>query len=141
MKNIELFDDYTAAILARLYEAFPVPISIDARKLSGHEEVDEFGGVIDDHGQASKKFEIAISTLDWLREAGFIASHMRNQFGHSQVTLTAHGLQVLNAVPDSLKSKEPTGEKLVRLTREGSLGLVRETVKAIIAAGVNAGLS
>ncbi|MEJ2002995.1 MAG: hypothetical protein P8X77_16745 [Maritimibacter sp.] len=141
MKNIELFDDYTGAILALLYQSFPVPATLDARKLCGHGEIDEFGRIVDDMGRPSKSFEIAISTLGWLESAGFISSRQKNHYGHMQVTLTVQGLQLLNDVPDALKSKEPTGEKLVRFIREGSPGLARETEKAVIAAGDSAGLS
>ena len=141
MENIELFDEFCAAILASLYEAFPVPAAVDARKLSGHGELNDFGRVIDDLGRPSRQFEIAISTADWLKSAGFITSKESNRYGHAGVTLTMAGLQVLNGVPDSVASKESRGAKLVRFIKEGSVGLACEAAKAIISAGVAAGMS
>lgn len=136
MENIDLFEDYTATILAQLYKSFPVPIAIDARKISGHSEINKFGCIVDDHGMPSQKFAIAMSTMNWLIGAGFVTCRAKNQLGHAEVCLTVAGLQILNAVPDAQKSKEARGAKLVRLVREGSGELVRDVVKSVISSAI-----
>jgi hypothetical protein len=136
MKNIDLFDEYVAVILAQLYEGFPVKRGIDARKISGHTEINDWGGVADEAGNPSRKFEIAYATIEWLVETGYIRAADRSQFGFSQAVLTASALEVLKASPDSLKVKEAVGERIVRFVKEGSLGLAKEAAKAAISHGI-----
>ncbi|MFA7597221.1 MAG: hypothetical protein WCY92_12790 [Novosphingobium sp.] len=138
MKNIELFNEYAAAIFATLYERFPVKQSLDAREICGHHTVDDFGGVVDDSGRPSRAFDIALSTVEWLGDNGFIALGDRHNFGFRDVVLTAKGLETLNARPDSLGGKESFGERILRLLREGSIEVAKETGKAAIAYGTKA---
>jgi hypothetical protein len=136
MKNIELFDEFVARILAGLYEHFPVKSGIDARVLSGHMETDQFGGILDERGEPSRKFEIALATIDWLVDTGYIRTGERRDWGYPQAVLTASGLEVLKASPESLKAREAIGDRIVRLVKDGSLGLAKEAAKAAISTGI-----
>lgn len=136
MKNIDLFDEYAAAVFAALYERFPVKQSLDARQICGHMVVDDFGVVVDDAGRPSKAFDIALSTIEWLGDNGFVSFEKRQNFGFGNVVLTAKGLETLNAKPESLGGKESFGERILRLMREGSTEFAKEAGKAAIAHGV-----
>lgn len=136
MANIDLFDEFTARALAELYEAFPRKTWLDARVLAGDSDVNEFGQVIDGHGQPSARFEIARATIEWLIDTGYIRAAEMDRYGAQQAVLTPAALLVLKAVPGSLKGHEAPGEKLVRLLREGSIALAKETAKAAISSGV-----
>lgn len=136
MQNIALFDGYVAAILARLFESFPVKLGLDAREISGDMAVDDFGNVVGADGRPSRRFAIALATVEWLGEAGYIRVGDRGAFGWSAVALSPAGLELLKACPESLKVKESIGERIVRFVREGSLELAREAAKAALAAGV-----
>jgi len=136
MHNIELFDEYAAKTLAQLYQTFPVPTNLDARNLCGHHDIDEYGHFLDEQGNPSKAFDIAKATLDWLVESGYIRVQHTSQVGYQYAVLTAAGLEVLKASPESLKVKETLGDKLVRFTKEGSISLAKEVAKTAISTGV-----
>ncbi len=136
LMNIELFDEYVARILSHLYESFPIKVHLDARSITGHEEIDEMGQPLDERGQPSKRFDICLATIDWLVDSGYIRTDGRGQYGYDLAVLTARGLEVLKATPESVKVKISIGEKLVRLVKEGSIDMAKEAAKAAIAVGV-----
>ena len=135
MKNIELFDHYAARILAELYEAFPVKRPLDARKLCGHSDVDEWGTILDERGERSKAFEVARGTIEWLSETGYLRGGDLGRYGLNGAVLTAMGLDVLKAKPESLRGADSMGDRLVRLVREGAFDLARDLVKSALASG------
>lgn len=136
--NIEMFDEYVSKILGQLYRSFPIPEFLDGRKLSGDEELDNFGMVMGANGLQSKGFEVCIATIAWLREEGLISTKDGNGYGYSECVLTAKGLAVLKSTPESLKSKMSLGDALVAALRTGSKSAAAEMGK--IAVGVGAGL-
>ena len=136
MANIDLFDEFTAGVLAQLYEAFPRKVWLDARVLAGESGSDDFGRVLDPAGNPSARFEIARATIEWLIDTGYLRAAELVQHGAREAVLTPAALLVLKATPASLKASVSTGERLVRLLREGSLALAKETAKAAIASGV-----
>lgn len=136
MTNIVLFDEYVARILATLYESFPVRIRLDARQISGMLEEDEFGVPIDERGKPSKAFDICMATIEWLIDTGYINSKDKDQYGYSWCVLTARGLEILKAVPESVKVQSSVGDKLVQLIKGGSIELAREAAKTAISAGI-----
>lgn len=138
MKNIELFDEYTARIFADLYRSFPVKRSLDARKLSGHEDYDDFGRILNERGDPSKEFEVAYATIEWLFDTGYIRGHEPSGSGMSLAVLSPMGLAVLKSVPSSLKAGESMGDKLSKLLAEGATDSARDLVKAALAAGASA---
>ncbi len=135
MKNIDLFDEYTARIFAQLYQAFPVKTGIDARKLCGHSETDDFGRVLDDRDEPSKPFEIAHATISWLADTGYIRGGDMHSWGMSQAVLSPLGLAVLKSVPASLKVEESTGERLSKLVRDGAYDGAKDLIKSALATG------
>lgn len=135
MKNIELFDEYAARIFADLYQAFPVRSNLDACKLSGHGDTDEYGRVLDERGEPSKSFEIARATIEWLRDTGYVRGGEMNVRGMSQAVLTPMGLAVLKAAPVSLKAEETTGDRLSRLVRDGSYDAAKDILKSALTSG------
>ena len=136
MTNIELFDRYAAAIFGELYESFPIKTDIDARKISGHAETNEYGAICDSTGRRSKEAEIAYATIEWLADTGYVrAKDKLYPFGYSQCVLTAEGLRLLKAVPDSVQIKTTVGDKLVRLLKEGSIEMAKDVVRSLLGGG------
>ena len=127
MTNIELFDEYVARTLGRLYGSFPIRIGLDALEMSGNPEVDDFGVAIDERGKPSKAFDVCMATIEWLIDTGYIDCKTRDQYGYSRCVLTARGLEIL---------QETIGEKLSYLIRKGSIELAKEAAKAAISAGM-----
>ena len=125
MTNIQLFNQYTAQILSELYSRFPERISLDPCKISGHEEIDDFG-------QIEKQAEVCLATITWLSDFGLIRVDECDQQYCRGCVLTPKGLELLNAVPEGVKDSRPLGEKLVRFIRQGALDVATETVKATI---------
>ena len=138
-RNIELFDEYTARILSRLYERFPVKCPLDVGEITGHTETDEFGTIVAPDGRASKEAEIARATIEWLADTGYLrAENASLPFGYASCVLTARGLELLKATPRSVSLKETLGDRLVRLVRDGSMDLAKDAVRAAVALAVTA---
>jgi len=135
MTNIELFDEYTARILALLYSSFPIRISLDAVDMSGA-VIDDFGAPADASGKRSKSFEVCFATIEWLMDAGYIDTQGDNGYAFAGCVLTARGLEVLKSVPESIQRKETIGERIVALIRSGSTDVAKEAAKAAISAGI-----
>ena len=137
MQNIELFDEYVARTLGMLYGSFPIRIGLDALQMSGNPEVDDFGVSIDERGKRSKAFDVCMATIEWLIDTGYIDCKERDQYGYSRCALTARGLEILKAVPESVQAQETIGEKLFCLIRKGSsIEPAKEAAKAAIRAGM-----
>ncbi len=84
MTNIELFDEYTARVLAMLYENFPVRIGLDATKISGVKGFDDVGAPLDESGNPSIAFEICYATIEWLIDAGYIKVKNKSEHGYGR---------------------------------------------------------
>lgn len=135
--NIELFDEYTGKMLAELYQRFPVPVQLNVRKVSGHNKIDEYGQVLNESGDPSKEADIALATLEWLIESGYIKTRdVRDNYGFGRCVLTAKGLQVLKDSPDSLKEKKYLGDMLITAVKSGTTDSVKEITKLIISQGI-----
>lgn len=126
--NIEQFDEYAARIFALLYEAFPVPRDIDALELSGRPDVDE-------NGMPQEEAEIAISTLHWLREAGYVWYENETGYGALNVVLSAKGLELLKVVPASLEGKTSIGERLRTVATAGSAEVGKKLIAIALTEG------
>lgn len=136
MQNIDLFNEYAAVILAQLYESFPVKDDLDVRKITGHADVDEFGAICGPGGRRSKEAETAFATIEWLLDSGYVrAEDRRYPYGFARCVLTAEGLRLLNAMPESVRTKETAGDKLSRLVREGAVEFARDAAKALLTLG------
>lgn len=136
MRNIDVFNEFVAVILAQLYESFPVKEDLDVRTISGHTDENEFGIICAPDGRESKEAQVAYSTIEWLVDTGYIrADKPRPYRAFRGCVLTAEGLKLLHATPESVQVKETVGDKLVRLVREGTPELARDAVKALLTLG------
>ena len=140
MKNIELFDGYTAEIFAGLYRTFPIKGAIDARNLSGHFETDEFGTIINGKGAKSHEFEVARSTIEWLYDTGYIRGDEPSEYGISRAVLSPMGLAVLKAAPESLSASSTVGERLSQLLQSGATDAAKDLIKTALASGITASI-
>ena len=137
-QNIELFNQYVARILAQLYESFPVKQHLDVYKLTGlsAEDPDPREVIHAPDGSKLKEAQVAASTIDWLVETGYIRADDRGYpCEYLGCVLTAKGLKLLQAVPDSVNTTETAGAELVRLLKGGSIDVAINFAKEILMRG------
>lgn len=133
MKNLALFNQFAGQALADLYAAFPVRRPLLAQAMTGHHDLDEFGAIIAPDGRPSKEAEVALSTLQWLAAAGLIDCERQNPpFGLVGCVLTAKGLELLNALPESVLAKNPMGRRLVDAVRVGAAATVESVMAEVV---------
>ncbi len=128
MKNMDLFNQYSAEIFSMLYLAFPEPIGLDALSISGHQEIDE-------NGSPEKEAKICKATIQWLADTGYLSFQDEYQYGAGDAVLTAKGLEVLKAVPGSLKNGGSIGDKIVTTLKGGA----KETATALVKTALTEG--
>lgn len=132
--NIERFDEYAGAIFAKLYDTFPLPTELTPYQFVGanlrEPARDGLGTVQNDNAY------FFISCVDWLRSAGYLAIGGSYDDGtYLDCVLTAKGLEVLKAVPESLQSGPSLGEKLVDASKSGTKELMRGVVGEALSIG------
>lgn len=130
MENIDDFNLGCALILARLYEAFPVAVTLDVRPLAA----DAVGGL--DH--IERRRAVFSATVRFLAEEGFLTYSSKAGPGDGDVfsgcRLTARGLAQLSKTPEAIRPPAKTlGERIVSWTREAGSGAALEAVRALIA--------
>ena len=131
-QNLDLFNEYVAIILSQLYESFPVKTEISAFQISGM-TTEEFSRIRSTEGAEPQRMEVACSTIEWLLESDYIRGcrFVHRVFEHC--VLTDKGLRVLRSTPESLqKPKEPFGESLIRLVKEGSMDAAKGIVTRLL---------
>lgn len=129
MKNIEMFDIYTAKVLAKLYKNFPLKIDIDV--------CDMLGLIIDQENmQVPKECDILNDTIAWLQESGFIYFEGSHVYGFSRVVLSAKGLEVLKSTPSSITPRDGIGESLKDVLTQGKKESIRQVVGTILSQAV-----
>lgn len=121
--NIEKFNQLTAAVLAKLYQEFPIPYT-----LAYQDESLRDAGCF---GEDDAPFFMA--TLRWLIAAGYITAEQENCVLVWNVILTPKGLETLCAIPDSLTTS--LGERLKAAALSGSQAAAADAVKWVLAAG------
>jgi hypothetical protein len=133
LSNIELFDEFAGKIFGQLYESFPVP-----KELISEEFVPNTYGKDGDAGVTLffRKQKVFFSTIAWLQSAGYTSSPDERSGFTKDVVLTAKGLEVLKAIPDSLKSGPTIGEQLAEATKEEGKEQVKLLVKEALSLGV-----
>lgn len=130
-QNIEQFEIYSAVILTDLYRKFPVPIALDSRTLSGHHDTNEFGQVMDEQGNPSAAQKIALHTIKWLLDEGYLkAKEPPAQYVYTQCVLTAKGLNAFNYQPPHAKKR--LGDQLIDQLKHQGQHLVIEVLNQII---------
>ena len=132
VSNIEKFDDLAGRILAELYESFPVATVISTEDFmdSGRhwDDVLEME-VLDDGGT------FFISTATWLINAGYISGSAFQNLFIEKAVLTAKGLEVLKALPESLNSGPSIGEQLSDAAKAGSTEVMRGLLSQALSIG------
>lgn len=138
LPNIQRFNEYTGAILASLYEHFPVRKSLLPRNFI------EGGAaavmVPDDHlgERQSDEAVFFMATVQWLVDAGYVQCKKAFHDYAADATLTAKALEALNALPDSLSGKQSLGERLVGAVKDGGKQLLRTVAQEAISASLKA---
>ena len=88
MRNIDLFDEYVAIVLAQLYESFPVKDDLDVRAITGQDPNEPL--------QPSQEAKVAYAAIEWLIETGYVRTvERRPPVGFGGCVLTAAGLNRL----------------------------------------------
>ncbi|AXM95601.1 hypothetical protein ACU5P1_16915 [Pseudomonas plecoglossicida] len=129
VSNIEMFDEITGKLFAKLYLQFPLPTYLTAEDfVSNATQFDERQGM----EVPTKEAEFFFATGKWLMDAGYLTAKPHPFTHFTEAVLTAKGLEVLKAVPDSVSSKDSIGEQLSGLAkeqgREATKGLVTEAL-------------
>ena len=117
MENLDRFYEWSALVLAWLYEKFPTPTSLH-------------------HGDLKSSTNPTVAertmryTVIFLAEEGFIRyGEFKPPGQFSQVKLSRKGLNMLNRVPNPKKNEATLGELLVKKVRSGAQGPFDELVR------------
>jgi hypothetical protein len=134
VSNIERFDELTGQVLAMLYAEFPLPIRLPPEKFV----VDWW--VTNEHIGApvpTRDTKFFIATVTWLADAGYLRYQSLDPaqlLGFENAVLTAKGLELLKAIPDSLGGS--FGDRLsAAVATEGREGL-RALASQVLGTGV-----
>lgn len=131
--NIELFDELTGRILARLYQSFPIPIDLKSSSFfpQTHEIRDDI--TLDERLHLTKFF---YATTLWLATAGYTSGSNREFSYSKEVVLTAKGLEVLKGTPSSISTEPSIGEQLAEAAKEEGKETLKNLVKVALSHGV-----
>ena len=126
--NIDAFNHAAAIVFAVLYESFPVPAGLQ------YGDNSEFA-----EGPTREVYE---GTVEWLEAEGYIRIQKTlKALGHQSsiyhnAILTTRGLEVLRAVPESVKEKTPLGERISKALKDGGKDLIAGLIKEALSAAV-----
>ncbi|NIE73009.1 hypothetical protein F3J45_00825 [Pantoea sp. Ap-967] len=125
--NIDLFDKITGLIFSKLYQTFPVTGTLNVMSF-----MEAFPGEVDRPG------EFFSATLKWLITSGYMMGEpdSKHAYTFNKCTLTAKGLEVLKAVPDSITGKT-LGAQLQDAAKSGMLDSVRSLTGKALSAGAS----
>lgn len=111
--NIKQFDELTGKVFGALYERFPVPHDLNIKDF------------VDDELDTLDQERFFIACVQWLSDAGYLRFFcMQPSTGFPQAVLTTKGLEVLKALPDSLKTGPTLGDQLVDASKSGAKSLL-----------------
>ena len=127
--NIDDFDTYAAEVLSRLFLAFPLRIPLDPQDLTGGEAPDPDAAPDSEEGRRRLQFEIAVATVTWLRDEGYIVAPWHGHLRFHGCVLTAKGLRALLQLPDRLAADRTVGDRLITATRDLHAWFGPETVR------------
>ncbi len=146
VSNIERFDTIVVLALAELYSRFPVRQYLASSKFIVTEDGEHIDGLspeAEGHLFAEdpylkdpyfKRKEFAFDSLRWLVDAGYLHGTPVAYDGINNAVLTAKGLEVLKATPDSLQGS--LGERLVEAVKADSREVGRAVLGQILGLGV-----
>lgn len=134
ISNIKQFDEFTGLILGNLYEQFPVPCSLMVTKLiPDGNRINESDGIT----VPNTKGEFLLACIGWLAESGYLRFRNRvHNIGYFDAVLTAKGLEVLKAIPESLSTGPTLGDQLVDATKSGAKSLLGDIAGQALSIGV-----
>lgn len=123
--NIDLFDQITGLVFSKLYQSFPVTETLNVMSF-----MEAFPDRVDRPGQFFS------DTLKWLITSGYLMGEpdSKHSFTFHKCTLTAKGLEVLKAVPDSITGKS-LGAQLQDAAKNGMLDSVKSLTGKALSAG------
>lgn len=131
--NIKQFDELTGQVLGVLYESFPVPCVLLLKDLTPD------GISFDEHigfDVPNEKGEFLLASIEWLAESGYLRFKDKLQAtGYTECVLTAKGLEVLKATPDSLSTESSLGEQLVDASKKGAKKVVGDLAGQVMSIG------
>ncbi|WP_460415336.1 hypothetical protein [Pseudomonas sp. microsymbiont 2] len=141
LENIARFNEMTGKIFACLYLSFPVPTSLWPNATGV--EAKYVDGITADCPPSldnRNDFDFFHSTVGWLITTGYLTADRDDQKnvlrGYNNAVLTAKGLEVLQATPDSLKPSESLGDKLANASKSGAKEILRSTTEIALGIGV-----
>ncbi|TND54293.1 hypothetical protein [Aeromonas dhakensis] len=146
VSNIERFDAIVVLALADLYSRFPVRQYLASSKFIVTEEGEHIDGVSPEaEGELFaedpylkdpyfKRRNFAFESLRGLVDAGYIHGTPAAYNGIENAVLTAKGLEVLKAIPDSLQGS--LGERLVEAVKADSREVGRTVLGQIFGLAV-----
>lgn len=146
VSNIERFDAIVVLALADLYSRFPVRQYLASSKFIVTEEGEHIDGLSPEaEGELFaedpylkdpyfKRRNFAFESLRWLVDAGYIHGTPAAYNGIENAVLTAKGLEVLKAIPDSLQGS--LGERLVEAVKADSREVGRTVLGQIFGLAV-----
>ena len=132
VSNIEMFDEITGKIFATLYQRFPMPVYLKTESF-----VDAAMQFSEKHGMdlPTPEAEFFIATAKWLIDAGYMTGKTYPCLYVENAVLTAKGLEVLKAIPDSVSSKASIGEQLANTAKEEG----REALRGLVGQALGIG--
>jgi hypothetical protein len=136
---MERFDQLTGAVFARLYEAFPEPVALDAfpflKDIAPDGQNPE-----QQNEQAFNAPEFFSYTVRWLAETGYL-THAKQYLGrpstYEECVLTAKGLEALKATPKSIAGGKSIGQSLQDAAKKGALDSIKKLSGEALSAGVH----
>jgi hypothetical protein len=141
-RNIEIFNRIVVRLLGKLYESFPVPISLD----SGHIAAEAMEGFTEDEGEIFNAIlSVSHETALFLREEGLItfqgSINLLDGKMHS-ARLTMKGLALLGRIPEQIDpdaTGQSLGEQMRAAADRGASDYVAGLVGQFFSASVSAG--
>ena len=127
LENIRLFNYYTTAIMAFLYQEFPVKQHFSIEKFAQKPLQSDYS--------PERRFEIACHSLVWLKDNGFVDFHQGDtqNCAFSQVTLTMKGFTILSQeTPKSVVERSTLGEDIKSVTEKGLESVASELLKTAL---------
>jgi len=136
--NMERFDLLTGAVFAELYESFPEPLILDPYHFLT--QIAPEGQDKDvQNEQAFGAIEFFGHTIDWLTRTGYLTHNttVRSDLSiFENCVLTAKGLEVLKALPDSITGKT-LGSQLHDAAKNGLLDSVKSLAGKALGVGAS----
>ncbi|AKA37719.1 hypothetical protein NE897_03090 [Yersinia ruckeri] len=136
MSNIDKFNEFAGRVFGILYEEFPIPTNINVGDILGDPDLYNTTGI---PPEMADDADIAGYTVVWLRQSGYLDMLNQdislNEFYN--VVLTAKGLEVLKAIPDSLTPRSsPLGTQIADAVKSGA----KETVSSLVNQALSTGI-